>query len=114
MKAKTGKQVLKAMLWMYENGLGWTQNFSYKDSKGSYYMREDLFKNGLKSGSACLSGCIGLTECEGTARVQACKLLNQALGLPTHNMYNNFVGWNDCSNTTKEKVLEALRKAIKS
>ncbi|HEY5268185.1 MAG TPA: hypothetical protein VII94_03545 [Candidatus Saccharimonadales bacterium] len=102
MKAKTAKQVLQAMLWMYENTLGWTQGFSLTDKNNRPISIHDP---GKLVANACLSGALQLVECDCCTHMSA----RQAIFIEIMEFIPT---WNDYPGRKKSEVTKLLKKVI--
>jgi hypothetical protein len=102
MKAKTIKQVLEAILWMYENTLEWTQRAAWRNKKGAvvYGLNSDIH-------SACLLGAIILVKKEDVLGSSVSSYLNGLVN-------DTVASWNDRDGRTKQEVIALLKKAINS
>jgi hypothetical protein len=97
MKAQTPKQVLQAVLWMYENSLDWIQ--------GSFRTYNDLGK--IKG--ACLVSAVFLVEADSEFLFEAGDLLRRDAIIKY-----GVITWNDEPGRTKEHVISLLKRVIKS
>jgi hypothetical protein len=106
MKATNKKQVLLATRWIITN-IGWCQGMAWKDKKGHIIFGKETILNGKATlGACCLSGAIGLVECEKTTMFGALNTIEKAID-QTH-----VTTWNDKKGRTKEQVLALLDKLI--
>lgn len=114
--AKTGKEVLKAMLWLYENRLEHLKGDFFSDKDGIDIGYESIVNIDQESKSltdyaknikcACLSGCLSLIRTEGTARYDAGFILREEVKVP-------IPVWNDSPDTSKQDVIKLLKKLTK-
>jgi len=104
-QAKTGKDVIKAMIWLYENRLAWTPDCAYRDHSGTPIMYADD-----SVASASLYGCINLVNATKKAKHDAANMLYKT----SCNWNNSFTNWNDIHNHTKHDVVSFLTKAMRN
>ena len=106
-KAKTIKEFLKAMLWMYENTLEWTQGSKFKNKKSEIIL--DITKE--TPHSACLVGCACLVDIDydSDLRNNVYSKIRSHLNLP----FGGIPAWNDSNKTKKEDVIRLLKNLIK-
>lgn len=103
-KAKTAKEVLQAVLWMYESGkLGWIQRDSYQRVTGEH---TSSIIPSAEVKAACLAGAIELVErdnnmCYWNARSALMQKTGRAI-----------ITFNDNSSTTKDDVIKLLKETI--
>lgn len=117
--AKTGKEVLKAMLWLYENRLDHLKCWFFagkNDRSGRFQIsffhmmdacngKHTTIDVANKLDSACLSGCLALIRTNDSTRKYARDLLIHEIG-------DSIPDWNDDPIRTKQDVIDLLRKLI--
>lgn len=101
MRAKTVKETLKAMLWMYENTLEWTQKSTWRNILG-----EPVYNLGVDIHSACLYGNLSLVDTDAGINMKTQDALRSLTG-------HSLVLWNDSSLRSKKDVIDLLKKLIK-
>lgn len=105
MKAKTTKEVLKAVEWLLTN-VGWCQGFNYRDTGGRSRYIDEIDQDPKMLGSMCILGAFELVEANPRQIEVARKHFK------TVNYINYVSDFNDDKKRTKEEVLAAVRKAI--
>jgi len=101
MKATSIKEVLVAMLWLYQNRLELRKGFWWGDKNN----HDTVSKEGAVS--ACLNGCLVIVETSLSIRNKTWRALKEQLG-------SNPMVWNDRKTTTKQDVIKLLRKCIRN
>ncbi len=109
MKATSVKEVLTAMLWIYQNKLEHTVGAYYRDSKGNYCnsASEDNIDE-IKS--CCLGGCVELVEADRPIKSETYKTIGEHVGA------SSITEWNDnpANKVDKPKVIGLLKEIIKT
>src|SRR5258708_23380462 len=97
------KEVLTAVLWMYQNGLRWCQNYSWLDTNGYPLIG---FPNRVCD--ACITGAICLVNVSSVLVQERAELhIRRTGGL------DDIPSWNDSRGRTKADIIRLLKKAIK-
>ncbi|HEY5268184.1 MAG TPA: hypothetical protein VII94_03540 [Candidatus Saccharimonadales bacterium] len=107
MKATSVKEVLTAMLWIYENKLEHTTGASYRDSFGNY-VNQASPDNIDKIKSCCIAGCVWLVETDRPILTDTYQAIRRHLGTTSCTEWND----NPANKVDKKKVILLLKEII--
>jgi hypothetical protein len=105
--AKTVKEVLVAMVWMFENKLGHCKKMFFADSNGERLYMSEVGVGKVVPACADIEGCLYLVDADFDIKMAVISLIENDMDCRTK-QYNDM----DCR--TKQDVLQLLKNAIDS